>query len=283
MYEAAMAASLVVGLVSIPAASQSIEVSQNLSADLPEISSSESIPKEVVSNTTTESFERKVETAFDSFSTSIESDSVRIALENPSSRLTVDRSPSSTRWELTTSQGTLELTESASRTVERTETPSGTLVRTERQGQVSERFSGSGRATVEQKADDLRELLEQQKEEIDRRRSDMVRQRLPEVEIRANETTASDENGEYVVIVNKGRTEFGLENWVIRNSDPDTYQFGSISISPGEKLYVYNSDADGIDAEHDNAVYDTGVDWDTTGDTASLRNSAGVKIEEVSY
>ncbi|MFB6291796.1 MAG: lamin tail domain-containing protein [Candidatus Nanohaloarchaea archaeon] len=284
MYEAAMAASLIVGLVSIPAASQSLDASQNLSADLPEISSSQSVPREVVSNTSAEGFTRSVETAFNSFRTSIESDSVRVELENPSTRLTLDRKPGRTTWELTTSRGKLELVESSARTVERTETPSGTLVRVERGGKVSEKFRGTHREEVEKTAQELRDLMEQQQKEVERRQKKMARQNLPEIELVANKTTADEESGggEYVILVNTGRQEADLENWVLSNQDSDTHSFGQVSLMPGERLYVYNNGADEVSRKRENAVYGTGLDWDMD-DTASLQSSSGMKVEEVSY
>ncbi len=278
IYHAALAASVLVGMLSIPAASQSMGEIDSVSGDLPNVSSSESTPKRVVTETDEDSFTRTVETAFQEFSTEISPGSVETSLENPGSRLEVDRSPGQTTWNLETSAGKLVVKQSPDRTVERTETPSGTLVLEEADGTVTTEFEGSNRSSVEEASRELRDLMEQKKQDIQEQRNRMKRNALPDVRIMANESTASgfgDNDAEHVVLVNRERSAVNLEGWTI--SDPaSSHEFGSVTLESGERLRVYSGD---VDAK----VSETGIAWNDGGDTATLVDAAGRKIAEKTY
>ncbi|MFB6191316.1 MAG: lamin tail domain-containing protein [Candidatus Nanohaloarchaea archaeon] len=283
--QAAIAASVIVGLLSVPVASQQVEMTGAATAELPDVSTSESVPKEVSRTTTPEGFRATVETAFNSFRTSISSGKANVTLENAGSELEVQRTPGRTEWSLTTPQGTLTIKESSERTVEKVSTPHGDLRIVVEEGSRETSFSGSERRKVEQARRELHQLLEQKKKELQDRKQRLRKRAMPDIEVIANSSTAtsSDSSGspEHVVIVNREFEPVNLEGWTLSDTS-STHEFGDVTVEAGEKLRVY-TDSDSAVDEQEPAIFDSGISWNDGGDTAVLRNADGQEIDRESY
>lgn len=283
--QAAIAASVLIGLMAVPAASKTVDFSEESSSDLSDISGAEDVPEQVSRTASTDSFRASISTAFDEFSAFISPDSANASIENLESSLEVDRSPSETEWVLTTSQGRLTVVESSNAEVEEVSTPRGTLKTETRNGAKTTEFSGSDREEVEKTAHELQQLLEDKKKEVDEKRDRIRKQGLPDIEVVANESTASgfgDNDQEYVVLVNKEFEEVSLDGWVLKD-DGGSHELEGVTLGAREELYVYSSAKEDVENPGEPAVFDTGIAWNNGGDTATLKNAEGTEIAEESY
>lgn len=283
--QATLAASVMLGLVSIPAVSQTATFDGNFTQDMPNITTSESTPKQVSRTTSPEGFRASIETAFSEFTTKIASGSANASLESPDSELQVKKSSGRTEWILTTPHGKLTVQKSSTKAVETAETPQGTLKLVKQNGGVTEEFSGSNRAEVEKARKEMKQLMQDKKKKLDEKKQKLREQALPNVEVVANSSTGSgygNNSQEHVVIVNNEPSEINLEGWKIQNNNPASYTFEDVSVPADSKLRVYSSEKEDVEFSG-NAVYDTGLTWENGGDTATLFNSEGAKVEERSY
>lgn len=263
-----MVASMIVGMLTVPAASKTINSSNGLSTDLPNISSSNSIPEKVSTNSSSDSFTRKVETAFQEFETTVSSESAETSVESADSRLEIKKSPEGTSWTLESSQGQLKIRRSASKTVEKVETPFGSLKTVRANGGVSEKFEGADRQKVEESAEDLRQLMEDKKNAIEQQRTRTQKEQYSQnIDIKEiNETK------DYVVIENRMSRTVDLEGWKLTD-EVGSYDFNSATIPSEGKLYVYTDSEDELDLEEKDGasyVYDSGIAWNQGTDTATL-------------
>lgn len=280
---AAIAASVIVGLLSIPAASQTAGIPSAVTGDLPNVSQSQEIPRESFTRVTEDGFVRQVETAFNSFATNISSGSASARLENPGSRLEVNRNPSRTEWVLSTPSGTLEVVKTSSRTFEQTVTPQGTIRFEKVNGDREVNFTGSSREEVEQTHHDLLQLLKQKKQEIENRRSRMREEAMPDVELVANASTASgfgDNDREHVVVVNRDFEPVSLKGWKLTDESLSSHEFGEVSVPARGRLHVYSGTPEDPDQPF---VEGTGISWNDGGDTATLYTGDAKQMAEETY
>jgi len=277
-----MVASMIVGVLTVPAASKSIDSSSSISTDMPDISSSDTVPEEVSTNSSSDSFKRSVETAFQEFETSISSESAETSVESADSRLNIEKSPEQTVWKLESSQGRLKITQSSSKTVEEIETPYGSLKTTRINGGVRESFEGSNREKVENAAEELRNLMDEKKNQIEQQRTQtQVDQYSQNIEI--EEINKSED---FVVLNNQMSREVSLEGWEI-SDEVKSHEFGDVSIPAEGELVVYRDSESEVSAEEGDGVshvYDTNIVWnqESSGDTATLWKN-GEEVAEKSY
>lgn len=272
-----MVASMIVGMLTVPAASKTINSSNSISTDMPDISSSDTVPEEVSTNSSSESFTRRVETAFQEFETTISSESAETSVESADSRLDIEKSPEKTVWTLESSQGQLKIIQSSSKTVEEVETPYGSLKTTKINGGVQESFEGSDREKVESAAEELRVLMDEKKNQIEQQRTQtQVDQYSQNIEI--EEINKSED---FVVIESQMQRQISIEGWKI-SDEVKSHEFEEISIPAGGKLIVHSDSEDEVGAEEKegvNRAYDTNIVWnqESSGDTATLwKNGEGV-------
>ena len=281
---AAILASLVVGMVSIPAASGNIDSQTEISEPLDNISSTDSVPREESTELGSDSFTRTVSTAFSSFRTSIESGQVDGELETTQSGLSLQKDADSIRWVLETPQGRLEVEQTSTGVVETTETPQGTLTKRTENGVRSTSFEGSDREAVEETSEELRDLMEQKKqdylEKSDRMRTDQYSQGIM--------LDVAPETPEKVIISNEMDRSVDLQGWEVANNNPD-YEELEATLEPGQKLHLYTADQDSealenaTENDQDLYAYGSGITWEDGGDTATLFDSRDNEIEEYSY
>ncbi|WEL20047.1 lamin tail domain-containing protein [Candidatus Nanohalococcus occultus] len=279
--QAAAAASVLVGLVSIPAVSKTAVEPSAMSAEMPNISDN-STTSEVSKTVSTDGFRAQVQTAFTEFTTNVRPEEANATVQSAASRLQVEKQAGKTVWKLSTSTGSMKLVQTPQKVLEEVETPSGTLRKVRAGGTVSTSFEGADREAVESARQDLKELLEKKKAEIDRKRekfgegSSTVSSSL---ELRANESTGSgygNNTREHVVLVNNGES-VDLEGWELGNNNPEFAELGDVTVSNGESVRIYSSDID------TDGITDTGLTWENGGDTAKLRNPDGELVAEKSY
>lgn len=265
-------ASVIVGMLSIPTAAQTVQTPENVSEGLPDISSPDSQPREVTTTSSEDSFSKTVSSAFQEFGFTVESDSASTYIEDSRVSLNVEQSPDKKKWVLETADADLRVEKSAEKTVRRVETPQGTLEKVEENGQVKEEFSGSDRKAVESEMQRLSKLLEERMETIDKRKDKMVRSQLSTEQYRsALDLDVREEKPEHVVISNDLSTPLDLEGWNLTDESGGT-TLEDARVPESGRLYIYSADKpDGLE-EKDGAeyVYNSGIAWNDGGDTATL-------------
>ncbi|MFB6147858.1 MAG: lamin tail domain-containing protein, partial [Candidatus Nanohaloarchaea archaeon] len=270
--QAAIAASVIVGLLAVPAASKGVEMTGAATKELPDVSTAESVPKTVSRMVSSDRFHAVIETAFNRFSTSISSGSANATLESPAAELKVTRTPDSIEWVLTTPDGTLRVVKSSEKVVREVSTPNGELRVVEDEGSRKVSFTGSDRRELEKKMQQLMDLLEQKRKELQERRSRLRQRAMPDIRVVINDSLASSQESsatpEQVVLVNRELQPVSLEGWKIRDAS-SVYRFGDVVLEPGEKLHVYSANNSVVDGEPP-AVYDTAIGWNGDSDTATL-------------
>lgn len=274
-------ASVVVGLLTVPAASETINSSKTVSEDLPQISGSNGTAKEVVTTSGSDSISRKVETALKKFETSVSSDKASTSLETPTADFSVEQESDEKKWVLETSKGELEISRSPDSIVETVETPQGTLVKKSENGETTEKFNGKDREKVEEIRSELRSLMKQKKQELEERASKTRATHYSDsLELSINETAP-----EHVTIRNTGSSEINLTGWKLFNNNPESFEL-TASLETGQKLHVFTEDEKDLEIdekEDDLYLYDSGLTWENTGDTATLKTPGGEEVVTRSY
>lgn len=269
-----MAASVIVGMVSLPAVSQ-----PDSGGQLPEVAE-ETPSRELVRSSSPDGFTARISTAFEDFRTSVAAGSANASLTSPRSRLEVDRQPSSTTWRYTSPRGEIVLERTSTEVTERVETPKGTLTTVRKNGAVTESFRGSDRDSVEQAGEKLREAMEEARQRMDEKRRQVRPQ--PDLELTANDSTASgfgDNSAEYVGISNDGDVAAQLSEYTLQNNNPDSFEIPERNLEPGESVRVYSNSRDAAGGP-DSAIYGSGLTWENSGDTARLLRGNETAVEE---
>ncbi|HET7304637.1 MAG TPA: lamin tail domain-containing protein [Segeticoccus sp.] len=92
----------------------------------------------------------------------------------------------------------------------------------------------------------------------------------------AGSDTSANEKYERVVIRNTGRHKLRLGGWKLKDASVHRFRFPSMTLRPGARVTVHSS------VGHDTAhhVYaGWGHVWNNTGDTATLRNADGKRVD----
>lgn len=271
--EAAIAASVIVGLVSIPAASQSVNTTGKFTEPLPNISNTEEVPQKVVQETSPDGFSAKVRDAFQKYATEVTHDQANASLENPSSNLKVRRTPGKTLWVLETPEASLKISETPQKTREVLESPEGTLEKVRENGGVKTSYTGD-RKVLKQLMNEMRQKMKEKRQSMKEKSQELKKRNTPTVEIKLNESLASTPE-EKAVIVNRDTQKVNLDGWKLTDGT-SSYEFGNIEIGAGEKLEVLSDDDwRGNDASD--------ISWTDSGDTGRLFNEEGVLIDETTY
>ncbi|MFB6203982.1 MAG: lamin tail domain-containing protein [Candidatus Nanohaloarchaea archaeon] len=274
MYEAATMASLIVGLVSIPAASQSIDVPGNVSENMPDVSEISNMPRNTVTRTTPESARKVVETAFSRYREEISQGRTEVVLKGPRAKMKIETTPTGKRTVLTTPGGKLILRQTPEKTVQKVKTPRGTLKTTREDGGVKVEFEGSDREAVEQAARELRKILEKKRKKASEHNIRMRKRMRPELGLTVHP------DSEKVVITNSGQRRVDLEGWKLTDSSGSTFVFPKFVLGTGEEVTVYTeSGEDNSTALH----WGTSSVWNNGEDTATLFNEKGEEIATKSY
>jgi archaellum component FlaF (FlaF/FlaG flagellin family) len=268
-----MLASVLVGMLSIPAASQSLDVSQPVVEDIDNISASGQNPESVQESFGPETYQKTVKTAFEEFRTTIEGDSSRMVESDPETRVEVETSPGIKTFSLDTPEGSIEKTYSSGKVREKVETPEGTLVTERRHGTSKVDFEGSSREKVESKASELRDKLQDRIEEIRERTNTTSTSSSHDIEVEIK-----PEGNESITLTSS--TEVDLDGWNVSDEAGNAYTFEQRTLDAGDSVTLYSGEGE----DNESAVYwGRSRIWNDAGDTAYVHNSEGRKVLEKSY
>ena len=88
-------------------------------------------------------------------------------------------------------------------------------------------------------------------------------------------------NQEYVVIKNTGNRAVSLEDWLLKDVANHRYTFGSFRLRAGGSVKIHTGS--GNDDRNDLYQGSGGYIWNNDGDTATLNDDAGHRVDRCSY
>ncbi len=276
-------ASVIVGMLAIPAASQSLGAGQDLMSSPPNVSVDSTNPREVSVNRSTDGITKSIQTALQSFTAKVGAGGASAKLQGPSTSLEVNREPGKTVWKLKSSEGTLEIVKSSTKTQKTVETSEGALKITRADGRTSRSFKGTKRKQLESSMKSLEKKMEQKLQEARGKiNTTSINSETGETTLQIGiELSVSPEAPEYVTIDNSGESR-NLQGWKLQNNNPDTYEFGDLELNASESIRVYSASKE--DSNYTGrAVYNTDLSWEDGGDTATLRKPDDTKVVKKTY
>mgnify|MGYP006278113317 FL=1 len=263
---------VLVGVLAIPAASQSLpEERQNLGLE-----SNESEPVEISTSLDSDRFIRVVSTAFETVTVNRTSNRSMRTIETSDKLLEVEETPGRIERRLENPEGLLiHIKESEMEKVE-VHGPEGTLIERNISGSIEQEFEGTDLEALEDRKDNLMESMDEMMSENEGFQS-LETDEVVSVGLEV-QPDASEGEGEYLEIENLEDQTVELEDWRVEDDAGNSYTFDSGEIESGEsiKLYTENSEAD-----HN---WGSGIPvWNQNGDTVYLYNEDDELVEEYSY
>lgn len=262
-----LAAAILVGVVAIPAASQSLPDSDI--TDISNIDNSTEDPVEISTRMNSDRYVEVVESAFEKTITNTSSNRTVTVHEEPDSRLEIKETPEKKITTLETSEGLLEKMESYEKSYTKIEGPEGTLKETKINGEIRKDFEGASLEALEDRNETLHEKLgEKEFEGLETQESSIDIYVQPDNSL---------EGGEYVRIRNEGSEQLSLEGWSIEDTSFTPYVFGDVVLEPEESVHVYTDNPNAEYSRNRSAV------WSQSGDTAFLYDDSGELVKSQSY
>ncbi|MFB6265484.1 MAG: lamin tail domain-containing protein, partial [Candidatus Nanohaloarchaea archaeon] len=176
----------------------------------------------------------------------------------------------------------LQIENSPTAVKETCETPEGTLETSLEEGVEKTEFSGVNRNHVEKVCERARERMKQKIAKVQSIAADLGL--IPDLEIsRINETK------EEAVVRNSGENTVNLAGWTLSDGSDNSFDFGPLSLKPGETVTVYSSEnLDQEDCEESSApdyerCWDNSYVWNNDGETATLTNARGDTADSLTY
>lgn len=278
--QAAVAASVLVGLVSIPAVSKTAPPANSVSTQIPNVST-DSAGREVVKSVSPSGFHATISTAYEEFTANANPDEANASLETPTADLQMEKTADGAKWVLSTARGQLTIQRTHDSVTEITETPEGTLQTVRKDGGTRTVFQGSDREQVEEARDRLHALLQEKKRQLDDRRTELRPDRDLMIKMNSSLAEGYGNNSEqHALVINDDDREIDLDGWTVSDGDEE-HPVTDVSLSPGETLRIYSSSSDDIDYDG-KAVYDA-MAWTNSGDTAILIDSEGEEVARSSF
>lgn len=162
---------------------------------------------------------------------------------------------------------------------EKLTTPYGTLTTGVRNGRRFETFEGLNRTRVEQIKSEIEEEMEEEVSDLEARERNAIKSELPDLRVGVHEGEI-----EYVNITNQGSEQVDLSGWRFVSSDEsytDSFTVESVEIEPGN-TYTFYSGEPGENAETD-AVYETGMTLYSSSGVLEIYTDQGLKHTELQY
>ncbi|OGI15769.1 hypothetical protein A3K63_00135 [Candidatus Micrarchaeota archaeon RBG_16_49_10] len=247
-----------------------------------------SIPSSFSKTLNAEKFEKSYETAFGKFRMSISGGGIYQELVKPGRTVTVAQSGDETVWKIVDKDAVVTMVKNSQKSTEICSTSDGVLEKTKEMGGVNERFTGSNLELVTQVCSDVKAIMEEEVQGIEQLALDSDLPKIPsnfKDVVRVTNVTATD-TPESVEIRNDGDKSLDLQGWTIQDSGNNIYTYPNYTLASGATVKVYN--------DYGNTTVDCAIDlcwttkastslWNNNGDTATLKNSFGEKVDEYCY
>lgn len=167
----------------------------------------------------------------------------------------------------------------ASYRAEKLTTPYGTLTTGVRNGRRFEKFEGLNRSKVERIKSRIESEMDTEVSDLEAREREAITAELPDLDIEVHEGET-----EYVNITNQGSETVDLSGWRFVSSDEtytDSFTVESVEIAP-ENTYTFYSGEPEENAETD-AVYEIGMTLYSSSGVLEIYTDRGLKHTNIQY
>lgn len=270
--ESVILAALAVILISIPAASQNVEITEE------------------------DRYSGKIDSRFsDMFKVDFRPGKIVMELIDSEARLQVNKSYRKNTYLLRTPEGYVKKVETSNSTIKIVQTPYGRFVSGFRNGENISKFessreeaSDSVKAEARKMKKELMKRFEERLAETRDRKQIVMDRILPDIELGVE---ADEDTAEHFVLENTGNQTLDLSGWKIAARDSngevgDTLRLER-EISPGEKVVFYSNKRkdvkDVVDSIPEDAIFDSGVNIFNDGGAVKLYNGKDRLIDSYSY
>ena len=234
--DAIVLSGILVALLSIPAASERINIEEG-----PE----NGLDAEIETNLS------------DKFSLEMSPGKERIEMVDSTSSYTRDQKPSKKIKKITSPEGILKVRKSNNSILKTVETPYGTLKTGIKNGKRFSDFSGLNKSKVRDVKKKLSDRLAKKGREADAKRRTVLEKVLTDIELEVSEGGED----EHINLTNKESSSISTEGWTVENDEGDVYTIsGSLSADGTLTLFSkeYDSDLENSVSETDVTLYSTG-------------------------
>ncbi|MFB6193147.1 MAG: lamin tail domain-containing protein [Candidatus Nanohaloarchaea archaeon] len=257
--EAILTAFVVVSVIAIPAAAQSVEISQ----------------------TEKDFFHAGSEGQFgSSFQIDFSSAKRTSYLKTPRYSVSSARTPRKIVKTYSTAKAELSISYiNATTRIEKIITPYGTLVTGVRNGRRFEKFTGTNRTRVEKIKSEIKDKYRDSISELENKESKAIKSELPNLKI----DFYDDGEIEYINITNKASNPVDLSGWQMISKSPsysDNFTISQVTLKPGQTYTFYEGDGGEMKT---NAVYDTGVTLYSDSGTLEIYTDRDLQFAKIQY
>lgn len=254
--ESVVLAILVTVLISIPAASQTVNIHEG------------------------EDFGGSIDSKFsDIFKVDFKPGEMLMELKDSEYKLEINQSYRKRVVKLQGSHGFIRKTVSNESIVKVVQTPYGKFESGVRNGENFSDFEGGDEEKAEEIKDNLESVLDERLVEAREKRRVVVSRIMPDIEL----DVETDNSIEHFNLTNNGEEEINMEGWTVvtEGGEGDSMQLER-SIEPGEKLAFYSGDRDDIEGAED-AIYGTGLTIYSDEGSVTLHNENERVVDTYEY
>lgn len=254
--EAAVFAAATLVLISIPAASQNVE-----------IESKDSLSGEINSKFS------------DHFETDFETGKIFLREISSDHRYEKNESYDKTVTVFQTSRGYIEKTVTNNSIIKTIKTPYGTFKSGVKNGENISSFDGGNREEAEKLRADLEEKMSERAGKTQEKKRIVMSKILPDIELDVEQK----QEIEHFNLTNNEDEEVDLEKWYIlsEGTNKDTLNLER-TISPGETLTFYSGEREEVNGAED-AIYDTGLTIYSNSGAVTLYNDNEKAVDTFEY
>jgi hypothetical protein len=270
--ESVIAALLLVVIIGIPQASQTLTNTMDLPGTNKSLEDPGEKPIEITSSRDADSFNQTVSSSHERTVKRVMTNrSVKIQ-ETPEFRIKVEKRPGKEKKVVKSSEGKLTVVNSSEMDMVKVEGPEGVLTRKTVDGDIDTNFKG---VDIEDLRDRRERLLETMEENLDSVETSSSQENRFDIYVQPD---TSLEKGEYVMIENTGNSKVDLEGWHIEDKAGSAYTFtGNSTLGVNETIRVYSG------YEEAEYYWGDGAIWNEGGDTVKIFNREDELVAEHSY
>lgn len=254
--EAAVFAAATLVLISIPAASQNVE-----------IESKDSLSGEINSKFS------------DHFETDFEAGKIFLREISSDYRYEKNESYDKTVAVFQTSRGYIEKTVTNNSIIKTIKTPYGTFKSGVKNGENISSFDGGNREEAEKIRSNLEEKMSERSKSAQEKKRIVMSRILPDIDLDVEQ----EQEIEHFNLNNNEDEEVDLENWYVLSKGTNKYTLNlERTISPGETLTFYSGEREEVNGVED-AVYDTGLTIYSNDGSVKLFNDNEKVVDAFEY
>jgi hypothetical protein len=254
--ESVILATLGVILISIPAASQNVEIRDD------------------------EDFSGVIDSEFsDQFEVDFNPGKLIMKAVDSEASFHMNRSYTKNVYELQTAEGYIKKVETNSSIIRTVQTPYGRFKSGVKNGDNFTEFEGGDREKARKVKDSLDRKFEERLSEAKEKKQVVMSRILPDVELEVE----TDNDIEHFNLTNNGEDAVDLEGWQVMSEEDNRY-FHTLEeeLKPGETVVYHSKEKDEV-GDYENAVYDTGLTIYSNDARVVLYNPEERVVDAVEY